>query len=432
MLLRALTTLSVIVGYGYDSAAAEPYVTEAIDLARARGDRWRLSQILTRAAGIAVATGDPIAAEAFATEGRELVDAIGDRAASRECGFYLGWGRLAQGATADAVARFGEVAADAEANRDAFMSVTALCGLGTAQAFRGEVSAARTTGGRAHEAGAGVSEYFAGFGHLVFSYAALADGDVAAAHLESASAMQHLAIQSQLAVVQRAFNGAVAALADGDLATARRWTDESIALARGWHLAMALTVRARVAIASREPDAAERDLHQGISCAADIRAFMCVPDLLECLADVTATDGNNDEAARLFGAAESARLTTGMVRFKVYDPWYEASVAGLRTALGQEEFDTAWAEGAALTIDEAIAYVQRGRGERKRPSSGWESLTPAERDVVTLVAEGLTNKEVAAQLFVSPRTVQSHLAHVFAKLGVSTRTQLSQTAARHT
>jgi DNA-binding CsgD family transcriptional regulator len=100
--------------------------------------------------------------------------------------------------------------------------------------------------------------------------------------------------------------------------------------------------------------------------------------------------------------------------------------------VSSKEFDTAWGEGAALTIDEAIAYAQRGRGERKRPSSGWESLTPAERDVVKLVAEGLTNKEVAAQLFISPRTVQSHLAHVFAKLGVSTRTQLAQTAARHT
>jgi predicted ATPase/DNA-binding CsgD family transcriptional regulator len=432
VLLRALMTLSLIVGYGYDSAAAEPYVTEAIDLARAQGDRWRLSQILTRAAGIAVATGDPIAAQAFATEGSELVDAIGDRAASRECRFYLGWARLAQGATADAVARFGEVAADAEANRDAFMTVTALCGLGTAQAFRGEVSAARTAGGRAHDAGAGVSEYFAGFGHLVFSYAALAAGDVAAAREESTAAMQHLAIQSQLAVVQRAFNGAVAALADDDLVTARRWTDEAIALARGWHLAMALTVRARVAIANREPDAAERDLHQALSCAAEIRAFMCVPDLLECLADVTATNGTNDDAARLFGAAESARLITGMVRFKVYDPWYESSVAGLRAALAQEEFDAAWAEGSALTIDEAIAYAQRGRGERKRPSSGWASLTPAELDVVRLVSEGLTNKEVAARLFISPRTVQSHLAHVFAKLEVTSRMQLAQEAAART
>lgn len=83
-----------------------------------------------------------------------------------------------------------------------------------------------------------------------------------------------------------------------------------------------------------------------------------------------------------------------------------------------------------MSIEEAIAYAQRGRGERKRPPSGWASLTPAELDVVRLVAEGLTNKDVAARLFVSPRTVQSHLAHVFAKLGVTTRTQLAQEAAR--
>ena len=81
-------------------------------------------------------------------------------------------------------------------------------------------------------------------------------------------------------------------------------------------------------------------------------------------------------------------------------------------------------------MEEAIAYAQRGRGERKRPSTGWESLTPAEHDVVTLVAEGLTNKDVAARLFISPRTVQSHLAHVFTKLGVTTRMQLAQAAAR--
>jgi predicted ATPase/class 3 adenylate cyclase/DNA-binding CsgD family transcriptional regulator len=429
VLLRALTTLSFIVGYGYDGTAAEPYFAEAIELARALDDRWRLSQILARVAGIAIVTGDPVTAQAVATEAGEVADAIGDRAASRECRFYLCWAQLVRGETADAVARFGEVVADAEAHHDAFMMATALSGLGTALAFRGEVSAARTAGERAHDAGVGVSEYFAGFGHIVFSLAALANGDVAVAREESEATMRHITIQPQLAVVQRAFNGGVAALADGDLVTARRWADESIALARGWHLALALTLRARVAIASREPDAAERDLHQAISRIADIRAFMCLPDLLECLADVTANGGDSAEAARLFGAAASARLATGMVRFKVYDAWYESSVADLRTALGQEDFDTAWEEGAALSMDEAIAYAQRGRGERKRPASGWDSLTPAELDVVKLVAEGLTNKDVAARLFISPRTVQAHLAHVFTKLGVTSRMQLAQEAA---
>ncbi len=60
--------------------------------------------------------------------------------------------------------------------------------------------------------------------------------------------------------------------------------------------------------------------------------------------------------------------------------------------MGKKDFDAAWAEGAALSTEEAIAYAQRGRGERKRPASGWASLTPAERDVVRLVSEGLGNK----------------------------------------
>jgi DNA-binding CsgD family transcriptional regulator len=62
-----------------------------------------------------------------------------------------------------------------------------------------------------------------------------------------------------------------------------------------------------------------------------------------------------------------------------------------------------------LSAVEALAYAQRGRGERKRPLSGWESLTPTELDVVRLVKEGLSNAEVATRLFASPRTVQTHL-----------------------
>jgi DNA-binding CsgD family transcriptional regulator len=86
--------------------------------------------------------------------------------------------------------------------------------------------------------------------------------------------------------------------------------------------------------------------------------------------------------------------------------------------------------GAALSTEEAIAYVQRGRGERKRPISGWGSLTPMENDVVRLVREGLGNKEIGVRLFISPRTVQTHLTHVYAKLGVTSRIQLAQTTAR--
>jgi DNA-binding CsgD family transcriptional regulator len=154
-------------------------------------------------------------------------------------------------------------------------------------------------------------------------------------------------------------------------------------------------------------------------------------EILEFLAGLLGDAGSHREAARVFGAAHAIRHRAGGVQHKFYDTGYEASVAALRNVLGDQDFDAAWAEGAALSIEEAIAYAQRGRGERKRPASGWGALTPAERDVVRLVSEGLGNNDIATRLFVSPRTVQSHLTHVYTKLGLSSRVQLVQEAARH-
>ena len=101
--------------------------------------------------------------------------------------------------------------------------------------------------------------------------------------------------------------------------------------------------------------------------------------------------------------------------------------------MGEHDFDSAWAEGASLSTEEAIAYAQRGRGERKRPTSGWASLTPAELDVVRLVSEGLANNDIGTRLFVSPRTVQTHLTHIYIPQtrAEPSRVQLVQEAARH-
>jgi DNA-binding CsgD family transcriptional regulator len=75
--------------------------------------------------------------------------------------------------------------------------------------------------------------------------------------------------------------------------------------------------------------------------------------------------------------------------------------------------------------------VRRGRrGSRNRPRTGWESLTSTELRVVALVPRGLTNAEVAGRLYVSRHTVESHLSHVFSKLGLASRVQLAVQAAR--
>ena len=280
--------------------------------------------------------------------------------------------------------------------------------------------------------GAELGGRFAAVGHAVVGTAALAAGDGAAAHEAREAARQDMIVVSgATAAVQRIFN-AEAALADRDLAAARRWADEAVSTTTGFWLSQALTTRARVAIAQGEPDQAEHDAHDALARAGEVEAYLFIPDTLECLAGLAGEAGSNREAARLFGAAEAIRQRMGAVRFKVWDAGYEASVAALRDAMGEKDFESAWVEGAALSTDEAIAYAQRGRGERKRPASGWASLTPTERDVVRLVSEGLANNDIATRLFVSPRTVQTHLTHVYTKLGLTSRVQLVQEAARHT
>jgi DNA-binding CsgD family transcriptional regulator len=221
-------------------------------------------------------------------------------------------------------------------------------------------------------------------------------------------------------------------LADGDIVAARRWADDAVSVAVGCHRAMALSARARVAAAEGEPELAERDAREALATAAATDAHLITADALECLGGLAGDAGNHREAARLYGAAETVRKDTGAVRFKIHEDGYATAVGAVGDALGHSDFESAWAEGAAMSMLAAIAYARRGHGGRKRPASGWGALTPTERDVVRLVSEGLANKDIATRLFVSPRTVQSHLTHVYTKLGLTSRVQLIREAAQHT
>jgi DNA-binding CsgD family transcriptional regulator len=109
----------------------------------------------------------------------------------------------------------------------------------------------------------------------------------------------------------------------------------------------------------------------------------------------------------------------------------EEAAALLEDAVGAYE-----RVGASLDLTRAEAAlralgIRRGRrGARRRPLRGWESLTPTELEVVRLVSHGLTNVEIGRRLFISRRTVETHLSHVFGKLGVSSRVQLAAQASR--
>jgi DNA-binding CsgD family transcriptional regulator len=427
LLARALNACGYIVGFS-DAEAARAYLAEAIGLARALGDRWRLSQTLVAQTG--PFASDPIALRAAAEEGRDLADAIGDRFGSRRFRWRLGIAQLVNGDLAAAVAQFAAVADEAEAAHDEVFRADGLALQGLALAYRGDTAAARAAADAGVEATAEMGGLKAGVAHWASALAALAAGDAATAQDATEAAWPRASAPPQTAAAGRIYK-AQAALAGGDLVAAGRWADDAVSTTTGAFLSDALTTRARVAIAQGQPDQAERDIHDALTSAAEVEAYLFIPDILECLGTLAGQAGSHREAARLFGAAEAIRQRMGAVRFKVWDASYEAAVAALRDVLSEQDFDAAWAEGVALSTEEAIAHARRGRGQRKRPASGWGSLTPTEREVVRLVSEGLGNNDIATRLFVSPRTVQTHLTHVYTKLGLTSRVQLAQEAARH-
>jgi predicted ATPase/class 3 adenylate cyclase/DNA-binding CsgD family transcriptional regulator len=415
----------------YDAEAARPYFAEALDLARSLDDGWRLSQILgCQAFAAMTGQGDPVAARAAGEEGRAVADAIGDVYNSRLCRWCVALADWLQGNIAEAAAEFRDLVAECEAAHDDRFRMSSFLSLGHVLASYGDTEAARAAGAEGVEAAADFGEFTLGFAYAALAVATLAAGDVEASAQAGEAAWERMKVQPELATVN-VIPLAQVALARGDLAVARRWADDAVAVAPGMHRGLAMATRARVAIAQNDPDQAERDAHEALTSAAKFQGYIVIPDALECLAALAVVAGANREAARLFGAAQALRSHTGHVRFKIYDAAYDASLAALREAMGDNEFADAWSEGEAFSADEAIAYAQRGRGERKRPAVGWESLTPAELNVVRLVSEGLPNKDIAARLFISARTVQAHLSNVYSKLGLSSRVQLAQEASRH-
>lgn len=429
LLARTLTACGRVAGY--DASLARPYLSEAADLARAIGDRLRLSQILYSQAFTATfGAGDLDTAIAAATEGRELADEIGDRGYSRGCRWCLNGAQWVRGDVAAAESHSRELIIESDAAHALIWQVNARLGLCHVLTHRGQADSGRAVALEALDRAAEIGRFQEGVVYAGLAAAELAGGDAEAAFAASEANRQRLEGLPRLATTI-AKPAAQVALARGDLTSARRLADEDVAAGVGWFIVQALTTRVRVALAQKEFSQAERDAHDALIRAAEMRAHLFVPDLLECLAGLAGYAGSQLEAARLLGAATAMRQRTGIVRFRVYDAGYQASVEAARNTLGEDEFDEAWNAGLALSTEEAIGYAQRGRGERKRPPSGWDSLTPTELDVVRLVSEGLGNKDIGTRLFISPRTVQTHLTHIYNKLGLTSRMQLAQEAARY-
>ncbi|OKH79853.1 transcriptional regulator [Mycobacterium sp. ST-F2] len=412
-----------------ETETCRTYLEEAAHLAKECGDLRTLCEIRLTQAIAGPFGGDP-GSRAAAEEGLTLADQLGDRFMSWNIRCWLGITLFTLGEL-DEADRTHRPLTTGTASDERFRVCLANIGLAHVHAFRGRLAEARACNDVAIKTSAAMGGWAEDAIYTVIAFTALAGGDGAAARAACETCWQSTVPQRRPFI--RSLNPmAEALLACGELAAARRWADDTVALVSGWHKMVALHARSRVAIAQGELEQAERDAHEALAIAAQVRGFIRLPDIVERLAQLAVGVGDHQFAARLLGAADAMRQRGGIVRFRIYDHEVAAAQAAARHMLDEKGFQSAWAEGAALSDDEAIAFAQRGRGARRRPASGWESLTPTERDVVRQVSDGLSNKDIAARLFISPRTVQTHLTHVYAKLGLESRVQLVKEAARHT
>jgi predicted ATPase/DNA-binding CsgD family transcriptional regulator len=220
------------------------------------------------------------------------------------------------------------------------------------------------------------------------------------------------------------------ALARDDADEAVRHADELATLAQQSksprHQAVADLVRGTGAILDGDLERGRDLVQRTLSACAELGLERGAADALDALAVIAARTGDTTRAARLAAASDAARRRLGCVPLPAGAALVAAARAHCVTRDDTKTWDLAWAEGAAMPLGDAIAYARRSRGPRNRPASGWASLTPTELATARLAATGMSNPQIAAQLFIARSTVKMHLSNVYLKLGIANRTELAR------
>lgn len=177
------------------------------------------------------------------------------------------------------------------------------------------------------------------------------------------------------------------------------------------------------------------------SLRASVRLFQPMHDLtgisfgVQALSWCAAFADPGVGAARMLGASQAVWRTSGakVDETNAYGAFDKRSEDHVREALGSEQYERAFAEGAAYSFEQAVSLAL-GEGldvesdEAATPRLGSNvsgGLTRREREIAELLAEGLSNKEIAARLVISQRTVETHVDHVLGKLGITSRSQVA-------
>jgi predicted ATPase/DNA-binding NarL/FixJ family response regulator len=175
---------------------------------------------------------------------------------------------------------------------------------------------------------------------------------------------------------------------------------------------------------------------EGLIVSRNLRTPTGIALGLERFAVLAETEHRHEAALMLAGAAAGIRLATSAVISPLWVAAIAQELEPARQALGTDAASAAWTEGTRMTPEGAIGFAlaspceEKGTRKTARQPTDPLALTRREQGIATLVAEGLTNRQIAGKLFISKRTAETHIQHILNKLGVNSRAQIAVWAVR--
>ncbi|MBV9353894.1 MAG: hypothetical protein JO023_00055, partial [Chloroflexi bacterium] len=227
---------------------------------------------------------------------------------------------------------------------------------------------------------------------------------------------------------------AVVAASEGAVATATSLIEQALALVRPSAnqqlIVIELTSLGHIRIDQGQPAAALAAFAESIKLARAsgerVRLIHALEGCARCLA---ASDP--DAAVRLAGATAAQRRSLGVEPWPSERRYLDGWLAVARRTLGPSAYQRAWDDGRASTLDQAVSLAEALLVVPPAAAAPTEVLSPREQEVAVLLAQGLTNKQIASELVVSPATVRSHVEHILDKLDLRSRAQVATWASQH-
>ncbi len=426
---------------GYVSEGRQ-WLERALDESRGVRSAVR-AKALTGAGALATLQDDFGEAEALCGEGLAMYQEQGDRRGSATALSIWGYAALMRSNYATARALEEEALALFRDVGDTVGTVSALYRLASVLFYQGEYARAQALLEESLVFSRDVGDVQAhALSLALLGMVLLIQGDLARAHPrleESLSISRKLGYKRNIGL-SIYFLG-MAAFLQGDVVRARSLLEESLVFfkevgERG-RIAEVLGSLGLISFSQGDYAAAHALLEESLKITRKLDYKLDTSACLEVLAAVVAAQGEPVRAVWFMSAAQVLRETIGTPLPSLLQAMHEFTIASVRTQLGEQAFDAAWAEGRAMTPEQVLAAPEPQMMPSPTPPPANvpvpypDGLTTREMDVLRLLAQGLTSAQIAEQLIIGVVTVNFHVRSIYSKLGVTSRSAATRYALEH-